>query len=187
MQGREIIRRFVKPIADEFDGRFVTFHFFFEQLFLLRVKADERLQSESIMPFVERKLTELNAMSCNVRLDRGYTEEPDYLEGWGLAQRIFEDGSRAALLMADAEVGNARAGPQFNESKFIHLLLNHCGYSTELEAGFHFESLVERLEMLHSGYNMDIVNGKHRQIFKEAWNSFYRPIEQLVRTRIAEP
>ena len=35
MQGRDIVRRFVRPIVGAFDGCFVTFHFFFEQ-FLLR-------------------------------------------------------------------------------------------------------------------------------------------------------
>jgi hypothetical protein len=105
----DIVRRFVKPIVDEFDTRLETFHFFFEQQFLLRVKADERLHTESIMPFVEEKLTELNATNRNMRLDRGYTEENDYVEGWALAQRIFETGSRAAILMAEARAGNARS------------------------------------------------------------------------------
>jgi hypothetical protein len=186
LQGRDIIRRFVKPIVDEFDGRFVTFHFFFERQFLLRMKAEERLHTESIMPFIERKLTELNATNRNVRLDRGYTEEHDYADGWVLAQRIFENGSRASILIAEAQAGNATAGPQFNEGKFVHLVLNQCGYTIEREASFHFDRLVERLEMLYSGFNLDTVNRKHHSICEEVWNSFGQPIKQLVGARITE-
>jgi len=104
-----------------------------------------------------------------------------------LSQRIFEYGSKAAILIAETEAGNATAGPQFNEGKFVHLLLNQCGYGTEREAWFHFEELVARLEILYSGYNLDIVNQKHRRIFKELWDSFAQPIAELVRRRIVEP
>ena len=56
LQSRDIVLGFVKPIVDEFDFRFTTFHFFFERQFLLRIKADENLHTESIIPFVSRKL-----------------------------------------------------------------------------------------------------------------------------------
>ncbi len=187
LQSRDVIRRFVKPIVDEFDSRFSTFHFFFERQFLLRVKADERLHTESIIPFIESKLTELNATNRNVRLDRGYTEEHDYADGWALAQRIFENGSRASILIAEAEAANATAGPQFNEGKFVHLLLNQCGRTIEREASFHFDRFIERLEMHYSGYKVDTVNRKHGGICQEVWNSFGERIKQIVKTRIAEP
>jgi hypothetical protein len=177
----------VKPIVDEFESRFTTFHFFFERQFLLRVRADENLHTASIIPFVNRKLTELNATDLNVRLDRGYTEEPDYLDGWPLAQKMFETESRTAILMAEAEAGNVRAGPQFNEGKFIHLLLNQRGCTTDREALFHFETAIERLEMLFSENNMELVSRKHRAIYQEVWNSFGERIQEIVKTRIDEP
>ncbi len=90
------------------------------------MKADEDLHTESIIPFVNRKLDELNAADRHVRLDRGYTEEQDYSDGWMLAQRMFENWSRAALLMAKAETGIATAGPQFNKEKVVYLILNPC-------------------------------------------------------------
>jgi len=187
LQSRDIVLRFVKPIVDEFDTRLTTFHFFFERQFLLRVKADENLHTESIIPFVDRKLTELNATNRNVRLDRGYTEEPDYGEGWNLAQRIFENGSRAAMLMAEAEAGGAITGLQFNAGKFVHVLLNECGHNLGQEAQFHFDRFIERLEVIYSYPNFDIVNRKHRGITQEIWNSFGERIQEIVKTRIAEP
>lgn len=151
---------FVKPIVDEFDSRFTAFHFFFERQrqFFLRMKADENLHTESIIPFANRKLDELNAANRNVRLDRGYTEEQDYSNGWILAQRMFENGSRAALLMAEAEAGIATVGTQFNKGKFVHLILNQCGDTIGKEASFHFDRFIERLEVHYSGLNLDTVN-----------------------------
>jgi hypothetical protein len=187
LQSRDIVLRFVKPIVDEFDTRLTTFHFFFERQFLLRVKADENLHTESIIPFVNRKLTELNATGRNVRLDRGYTEERDYGNGWSLAQKIFENGSRAAMLMAEAEAGSATVGVQFNTGKFVHLLLNQSGHTIPNEASFHFERFIERLEVIYSNFNFDIVNRKHQGITQEVWNAFGERIQDIVKTRIADP
>ena len=186
LQNQDIIRRFVKPIVDEFDGRFITFHFFFERQFLLRLKAEETLLTESVIPFIDRKLSALNAANRSVRVDAGYTEEHDYADGWQLAQRIFEVGSRLAILKSEASVGNVVAGPQLNEGKFVHLLLNQSGYSTGGEAEFHSERLVERLEMLYSGFNIALVNRKHGQILAELRNNF-QTIAELVNRRITEP
>lgn len=124
---RKIIRDFVKPIIDKYDNKLTTFHFFFEPHLLLRIKADKELIDEDVKLHIARELSKSRAVNTSVRTDDTYTEEPDYGEGWGLAQKVFEYGSRSAILKAESDAGNVRLGVQFNEGKFMHLLLNQWG------------------------------------------------------------
>lgn len=101
-----------------------TFHFFFEPYLLLRIRADKDFIAQHIQPYVVQKISALKVVAPSIRIDDSYTEEPDYEDGWKVAHRIFELGSRSAVLKAESEVGNVRLEPQFNERKFVHLLLN---------------------------------------------------------------
>jgi len=70
-------------------------------------------------------------------------------EGWLYAQRFLEIGSRIALLSRLVRYGKkplsaGRLDSQFNEGKFVHLLLNQYGYSTTDEANFHSLGTIER-------------------------------------------
>jgi len=184
---RSIIRDFVNPVIDEFENSLSTFHFFFEPHLLLRIKADRNFISEHIKPYVDRKLADLHVSNPSVRIDDSYTEEPDYRDGWGVAQRIFEFGSRSAILGAESEEGRVQLGPQFNEGKFMHLLLNQWGYSRSQEAHLHLKVVGERLALIHSGSNIELVRTKLPQILRELENSFFPRIDDLVRRVMAQP
>ena len=49
------------------------------------------------------------------------------------------------MLKAEAEVGDVKLVPQFNEMKFVHLLLNQWGYSRRQEAHFTLQFAGERI------------------------------------------
>jgi hypothetical protein len=184
---RDIILIFVKPIIEEFQNDIHTFHFFFEPYLLLRIKADENSTMEKIKPYVEEKLSKLNVTNQSVRMEPGYTEEPDYGEGWKIAQEIFELGSRSAILKAESDVGNVRLGSQFNEVKFMHLLLNEWGYSVDKEAHLHLKVVGERLAMVHLRFNIELVNQKLPRILKELEDTFFTKIDEVVSRIITEP
>jgi hypothetical protein len=184
---RSIIRDFVKPVIDESETSLSTFHFFFEPHLLLRMKADKNSLVGKIKPYVDRKLADLHVSNPSVRIDDGYTEEPDYRDGWEIAKRMFEFGSKAAILKAESEGGHVKLGSQFNEGKFIHLLLNQWGYSRSQEAHFHLKAVGERLALIHSGSSVELAKTKLPQILRELENDFFPRIDDMVRRIMAQP
>jgi len=184
---RSIIRDFVKPVIDECGNSLSTFHFFFEPHLLLRMKADKNSLVERIKPYADRKLADLHVSNPSVRIDDGYTEEPDYRDGWEIAKRMFEFGSKAAILKAESEGGHVQLGPQFNEGKFIHLLLNQWGHSRSQEAHFHLKTVGERLALIHSGSSVESAKTKLPQILRELENDFFPRIDDMVRRIMAQP
>lgn len=184
---RSIIRDFVKPVIDKFESRTTTFHFFFEPHLLLRMKADKNFINQDIKPHIVQKLSKLNVVNPSVRIDDNYTEEPDYGDGWEVAQKIFELGSRSAILKAESDVGNVSLGPQFNEGKFMHLLLNQWGHSVNQEAQVHLNVVGERLAVLYSRHRIDLVERKLSQILTQLQNTFFPRIESLVIREMTKP
>ena len=190
LQPREVIRRLVKPVVDKFQTSLETFHFFFERQFLLRLKAEEGFLTGDIKPHIEQMLVDMNAIDPSVRIDPHYTEEPDYGGGWELAQRVFEIGSRSAILRAEADAGNIRLGPQFNEYKFVHLLLNQWSYPIYGEAEFHFKKVGERLarlSMFRHQLNQDLLERKLPGIIRELYSRFWQQIVDTVERKMTEP
>jgi len=51
-------------------------------------------------------------------------------------------------------------GKEFNEGKFMHLLLNQWGHLTRQETRLHFSIVGERLAVLYSGGNISLVERK---------------------------
>ena len=184
---RSIITQFVKPVIDRFGRNLSTFHFFFEPYLLLRIKADKNFIIQSIQPDVIQRLSALNAVGRSVRVDDSYTERPSYGDGWDVAQRIFELGSKSAILKAESDVGNVTLGPQFNEGKFIHLLLNQSGRSRNQEAHFHLKCVGERLAVEYCGSNIGLVRRKLPQIIADLQNNFFPRIDNLVMGIMAQP
>lgn len=181
-----IIRSLVKPVIDNFQDNLSTFHFFFEPYILLRIKAEEDLITQQIQPYIERRLSELNATNPSVHIDPSYSEEPSYGEGWEIAQKMFEFGGRSAILKAESDIGNVQLGPEFNEGKFMHLLLNQWGYSTRQEALLHFKIVGERFAVIYSGTNIDLVRERLPQILSQLESRFFSQIEDSVRRTITE-
>jgi hypothetical protein len=146
-----------------------------------------RFLREELKPYIERMLSDMNAANPSVDADPGYTERGDYGEGWELSTKIFEVGSRSAILSAEADTGDITLGAQFNEGKFVHLLLNQWGYSVDREAVFHFNGVAERLAVLYSRGNPSLVERKLPQIMEELQNRFLQQIVDTVRGKMAEP
>lgn len=189
LQPREAILTLVKPVVDRFQSSLETFHFFFEPNLLLRLKADEALLTNEVKPYTERMLAGMSAVNQSVRIDPHYTEQSDYGDGWELATKIFEMGSRSAMLRAEADAGNITLGPQFNEYKLTHLLLNQWGYSIDREAQFHFNKVGERLamlSMLHHQRSQDFVERKLPSIIDEIRNRFLQEIVDTVERKMTE-
>jgi hypothetical protein len=187
-EGRqEAIRRFVKPISEAFQPQLRTFHFFFEPNgLLLRLEAEDTIVSETIKPYIEKRLTEMAASNQSVRVDPGYTEQQDYGQGWELALRIFELGSRSAILAAENSAGTTRLGSQFNEGKFVHLILNQWGYAISEEAVFHFNSVIERLAVIFSSGNMEVVARRVPQFLGEMQQTFLQQMTDIVKRKMSE-
>ena len=88
--------------------------------------------------FIRERLDDMNAARIEVTPDPNYTEADGYGDGWEVAQKLFEIGSRSAILKAEGDTGNVRLGEQYNEGKLVHTFLNQWGYTTDKEAEFHF-------------------------------------------------
>ena len=183
-EGRqETIRNFVKPVIDMFQSNLNTFHFFFEPKgLLLRLRSEERFVNDTLKPYIEERLAALNMPNRSVRVEAGYSEQQDYGQGWEVALKIFEIGSRSAILQTD----RTQLGIQFNEGKFGHLLLNQWGYSIEEEAHFHFRALIERLVVIFSGADFEMVERKLPQVLKETQTTFLQQIVDAVRLNMKE-
>lgn len=181
---KNIIRDFVKPIIDKYENRLTTFHFFFEPYLLLRIKSEKDFISQDIKPHIVQKLSDLTAANTSMYIDDNYTEQPDYGDGWEVAQKMFEYGSRSAILRAESEVGNVCLGPQFNEGKFMHLLLNQWGYSIDREAHLHLNVVGERLGILYSRSRIDFLKTKLPEIFQKLQTTIFPKIDELVRKEL---
>ena len=187
LEARSIIRNFVEPIVDKFQNSLSTFHFFFEPHLLLRIKAEDALIIQEIKPYIETTLKDLNATNPSASVDASYSEESDYGDGWEIAQEIFESGSRSAILKAESDVGNVKLGLQFNEGKFMHLLLNQWGHSIRQEALIHFKIVGERLAILYSGGNTNLVERTLPQILTQLQVTFFPQVDELVKRKMTQP
>lgn len=185
LRSRDIIRNFVKPVVDKFQESISTFHFFFEPHLLLRIRADKSMVTDEIIPFVNQKLTDLGVSNPSVDVNPNYSEQADYGEGWNVAQKLFEIGSLSAILKAESDSGNVALGPQFNEGKFMHLLLNQWGHSTDQEARIHLNVVGERLAVLYSGGNICFVEEKLPQIISQLQGIHFQQIDSMVQKEIA--
>jgi hypothetical protein len=150
----------IKPILDKLETERLieNFHFLFEPNFelLFRVRIRDGSDVERTKAIISDGLGSVANLCERIDYDENYTGEGDTQadysfggEGWLYAQRFLDIGSRIALLSRLVRYGKkplsaGRLDSQFNEGKFVHLLLNQHGYSTTDEANFHFFGSVER-------------------------------------------
>ena len=139
---------FVKPLIEKFSNRIITFHHLFEPQLLVRVNADEAVIGE-MMPFIQQKLSEVKCRLIKQEMNPKYNERQDYGEGWDLALRVLELGSRAAILKFDRPQA---LGRKFDQIYFSHLFLNAEGLSFLQEWAIHYNEALGRLAL-------DISNG----------------------------
>jgi hypothetical protein len=186
LDARNIIRTFVKPIIDHFENSIVTFHFFFEPHLLLRIESEEDFVIRQLRPYVEQKLGELKAVIKSVIIDGKYSEAPNYRDGWEVAKKMFEYGSRAAIKIAECEIQAITLGSDFNEGKFMHLLLNQFGHDRRQEAIIHLKVVGERLAIEYSNGNMKKVEERLPEICRQLRTQFFPQIDGLVKTAMTK-
>jgi len=150
----------VKPAVEalEAKGLIQTFHFLFEQNLeiLFRVRLAEGASMKDAKTIVEEKLGPIKELCVKIDPDEGYHGEGDPTadwsfgtEGWPLAEKFLEYGSRVTLLMREVRMGRkpisaGRLKSRFNIGTLVHCFLNQAGLSTIEEAGFHIDRFVER-------------------------------------------
>lgn len=167
----------VTPIIEKLKEKNIleTFHFFFEPFLDLRfqIKKEDDIPKakEFILSLINQELPKekIFVISKNGRFfpknspefSEYFGEEEDFgKDGWMIAKKFFEIGSRFALCKMDEnkdrvilkKVGGVIEG-KFDEGKFIHLILNQLGYSTPDEAQFHLNRFFERLMRIYGSYD----------------------------------
>jgi len=159
----------VKPAVEALEAKKLiqTFHFLFELNFeiLFRVRLAEGASMKDVKTIVEEKLDPIKELCVKIDPDEGYHGEGDPTadwsfgtEGWPLAEKFLEYGSRVTLLMREVgmsrkPISAGRLDSQFNIGKLVHCFLNQAGLSTIGEAEFHIDRFVERSLMARGYYD----------------------------------
>ena len=148
---RDIVLGITKPIASRLRGEdwVRSFHYFFEDdphlLFRVEVGDDERVD---VAKDLVKKVLDEDARQIidEFDVDRPYAGEAEsYGEnGWNIAKRVFELGSRMAISLFDEKFDR---GKSFQQTKLIHCFLNPQGVQ---EADFHLDTFIGRV-LIESG------------------------------------
>jgi len=141
----ELKSKFVSPLIDVVDDLIETFFICWHSNpdgsvhLHLRFKPEPDLREKC-----HEKISDFFASSgigdfAKIEDEEYIGESKEYgMDGWKIAQKLFEYSSRAALHVAsgkrDAEVGPKS---EFREEKFVHMILNSFGYGYFKEAAFH--------------------------------------------------
>ena len=162
---------FVSPTIKEVEsgGIIKTFHFFFEgnPTFLLRIEPNSPNELEKVRHVAQKYLSTIRNLLVAHPEEEMFTNYPgeaaDYGEdGWMIAKKIFEMGSRTSIANVDSTF---RKGRKFEEGKMLHCFLNSVGYSTfglsihnklvTKEAMFHLDEFVGRMLILRGERSLD--------------------------------
>ena len=159
----------VKPAVDalETKGLIQTFHFLFEPNYevLFRVRLSEGASMKDVKAIIDEKFEPFKGLWAKIDPEEGYHGEGDPTadwsfgtEGWPLAEKFLEYGSRVTLLMREVgmsrkPISAGRLDSQFNIGKLVHCFLNQAGLSTIGEAEFHIDRFVERSLMARGYYD----------------------------------
>lgn len=142
---QELKSRFVSPLIDVVDYLIETFFICWHSnpdgsahLHLrFKPKADLREKCHEKIPdfFASSGIGDF----AKIEDEEYIGESKEYgKDGWKIAQKLFECSSRAALHVASGK-RDAEVEPKnlFDESKFVHMILNSFGYGYLKEAAFH--------------------------------------------------
>lgn len=143
----------VGPVTREFERDIETFHFFREPghlLFRILCKdGKEETVKSSILTMAAPLRADGTLSEVKSWKDANYSEADSFGEdGWKVAQRFFELGSRLGMMRTEYSHDGKQLPWNFNEGKFVHLILNQWGYAVGQEADFHFKTSGERLALL---------------------------------------
>jgi hypothetical protein len=144
-----LILDFVKPVVDNFmvNDSLKSFHFFYEGDRLeLRLEMDDEISRDEVRNAMNMHLHKVADLVEITRCDAVdyYPEIGDHqfgIDGWEIAKRVFEYGSRLAIAFLDPK---SRKGKLLREGKLIHCMLNSLNYDTSGEKIFHIAQAIER-------------------------------------------
>lgn len=151
----KLILDFVKTIVDYFEARnsLKSFHFFYEGDRLeLRLELGDGISRDEVKNVTRKYLSEVDDLVNTTRHDvvNYYPEVGDHqygIDGWEIAKKTFEYGSRLAIALLNPEF---RKGKILREGKLIHCILNSLNYGKSEEKTFHITQAVEREVMIIS-------------------------------------
>lgn len=168
-----LILGFIKPIIDHFAQRNLlkSFHFFYEGNRLeLRLELGDGVSRDEVKNALRTYLNNVADLVDAAKSDVGDYEpevkDDQYgIEGWEIAKKIFEYGSRLAIGLVDPKF---RKGELLREGKLIHCMLNSLGYGAREEKKFHITQAIEREIIIMSRErgvrpeNVDLEEAKQR-------------------------
>jgi len=168
-----LVRNFLEPMVQEFERNNIlgSFHFFYQGIRLeLRLELDERVSRDDLRDLVKAKLPSIADLvdieKSNVEDFQPESKDDQYgIEGWEIAKRVFEYGSRLSFAL---DTPDFRRGRLLHQGKLFHCMLNSLSYGPTEERDFYLTQAVERQGQLisqernMSPENVDIEEAKQR-------------------------
>ena len=168
---KRLILGIVKPLVDYFVSRRVlnSFHFFYEGNRLeIRLELSEDVHRNDVNNLFRKYVDNVADL-----IDADQSGIADYqpevkeygTDGWEIAKKMFEYGSRLAVGLVDSKF---RKGELLRESKLIHCMLVSLGYDAREEKKFHIMCAIEREIIIMSQErrvkpeNIDLEEAKQR-------------------------
>jgi hypothetical protein len=139
----------VKTSTQELEtaGDLVSFHFLFEPdpHALFRIRLSSETGVEKAKQIVRRNIEQVRdfvVVKADQSLFGDYKGETEHFgeDGWQLAQKIFEMGTRMAIARADTEFKKSKG---FDVGKIVHCMMNP-NFGQE-EYNFHLEQFIGRV------------------------------------------
>jgi hypothetical protein len=161
----------VKPAVEALEAKKLiqTFHFLFELNYeiLFRVRLSEGASMKDVKAIIDEKLEPIKGLCVKIDPDEAYHGEGDPdptadwsfgTEGWPLAEKFLEYGSRVTLLKREVStrrkpINAGRLDSRFNIGTLVHCFLNQAGLGTIEEAEFHIHGFIERSLRAHGYYD----------------------------------
>jgi len=144
-----LILGFIKPVTDYFKVRDLlkSFHFFYEGDRLeLRLELGDGVSRDEVKSIFRKYLAKVidlvdAAKSDIVNYQPEVRDDQFGVDGWEIAKKVFEYGSKLAIAVRDVEF---RKGKLLHEGKLIHCMLDSVGYDWRRERDFHIMEAIER-------------------------------------------
>lgn len=169
---QRLLLEFVSPTIKELESQDIikTFHFLFEPdpHFFLRIEPNSPNESERVKQVIKEYLSGIRDLLVAHPEEQEFTSYPgeagDYGEdGWLVARKVFEMGSRMAIGQLDSAF---RKGRKFEEGKILHCFLNSIGCGVfglsrndkfvTREAIFHLRQFMGRMLIIRDKKSLDL-------------------------------
>jgi len=139
----------IKRTVEELDGSsdLTSFHFLFEPephgLFRMRLSSEDTIgKAKQVVKSNLQQVRDFVIIKGDDELFGDYRGESEHFgeDGWQLAQKMFEMGTRLAIARVDSQFGKSRG---FDIGKIVHCMMNpNFG---QLEYNFYLEQYVGRV------------------------------------------